>query len=317
MSDGVELAGEDLELLTAYLGERWVEELQGDYTRHAAVLRLCQTIDELSDLDFAMVLRLTRSVFLPTAMDEAAAAIVSYISGDPKDTAQVAISVLVAHAVVNAFSDNELPGHNRHQRRVDRGGCTCGWSGRDMLSHLLSVRRRQEVVALAPLDELAIEANRCLRESLRDPEWAGLYWQARSRAGDDIGLVLEHLRSLGAAVERCDDEFRVRFPGAADVELQRPAEFPVAIDAYDWTRPPGHLLAGWAGLQGLDQYGAAELCGVSVEVFDGLVAGSERITTDIAARLEAATGTLSANAWLMLERNYRAALVERAHQQSG
>lgn len=90
--------------------------------------------------------------------------------------------------------------------------------------------------------------------------------------------------------------------------------FPLAIDKSDWTRPPGRLIKTWGDAAGLTDEDIATACELPVDVYRGIIAGSELITTDIARKLEAGTNTFPANVWLMLERNYRAALVERAHQ---
>jgi plasmid maintenance system antidote protein VapI len=92
------------------------------------------------------------------------------------------------------------------------------------------------------------------------------------------------------------------------------ATFPVAIDKFDWSRPPGRLIKTWGDAGSLTDEDIAAACDLPVEVYRGVVSGSEHITTEIAVKLEAGTHTFPANVWLMLERNYRAALVERARQ---
>jgi plasmid maintenance system antidote protein VapI len=90
--------------------------------------------------------------------------------------------------------------------------------------------------------------------------------------------------------------------------------FPVAIDKFDWSRPPGRLIKTWGDAGGLTDEDIAASCDLPVEVYRGIVAGSEHITTEVAVKLEEGTHTFPANVWLMLERNYRAALIERARQ---
>jgi plasmid maintenance system antidote protein VapI len=90
--------------------------------------------------------------------------------------------------------------------------------------------------------------------------------------------------------------------------------FPVAIDKFDWSRPPGRLIKTWADAGGLTDEDVAAACNLPVEVYRGVVSGSEYILPEIALKLEEGTHTFPANVWLMLERNYRAALVERARQ---
>lgn len=90
--------------------------------------------------------------------------------------------------------------------------------------------------------------------------------------------------------------------------------FPVAIDKFDWSRPPGRLLQTWGNAGGLTDEDIARSCDLPLDVYRGIVAGSEHITTEIAIKLQEGTHTFPANVWLMLERNYRAALVERARQ---
>jgi plasmid maintenance system antidote protein VapI len=103
---------------------------------------------------------------------------------------------------------------------------------------------------------------------------------------------------------------------AVDVTVEQPdiGVFPVAIDRYDWSRPPGRLLKTWGDAGNLTDEDVAALCDLPLDVYRGIVAGSEQITTEIARRLEKGTSTFPANVWLMLERHYRAALVERARQ---
>lgn len=93
-----------------------------------------------------------------------------------------------------------------------------------------------------------------------------------------------------------------------------PVEFPLAIDKADWTRPPGRLIKSWADAGELTDEDVAAACDLPLDAYRGLISGSEQITTEIARRLETGTHTFPANVWLMLERNYRAALVERARQ---
>lgn len=95
---------------------------------------------------------------------------------------------------------------------------------------------------------------------------------------------------------------------------EKEVAFPVAIDKFDWSRPPGRLIKTWADAGGLTDDDIATACGLPVQIYRGIVAGSEHITTDIAVKLEEGTHTFPANVWLMLERNYRAALIERARQ---
>lgn len=90
--------------------------------------------------------------------------------------------------------------------------------------------------------------------------------------------------------------------------------FPVAIDKFDWSRPPGRLIKTWGDAGGLTDEDIAVACGLPVDTYRGIIAGSEHITTEIAVKLEEGTHTFPANVWLMLERNYRAALIERARQ---
>jgi plasmid maintenance system antidote protein VapI len=90
--------------------------------------------------------------------------------------------------------------------------------------------------------------------------------------------------------------------------------FPLAIDKFDWSRPPGRLIKTWADAAKLTDQDVAVACGLPVEIYRGIISGSEHITTEIAVKLEEGTHTFPANVWLMLERNYRAALVERARQ---
>lgn len=90
--------------------------------------------------------------------------------------------------------------------------------------------------------------------------------------------------------------------------------FPLAIDKFDWSRPPGRLIKTWGDAGGLTDEDIAAACDLPVDVYRGIVAGSEHITTEIATKLEKGTHTFPANVWLMLERNFRAALVERARQ---
>jgi plasmid maintenance system antidote protein VapI len=145
------------------------------------------------------------------------------------------------HEAINDLCDaiRELTA-NRHYRRVDGRGCTCGWNGEDLLAHFVQAHR----------------------------------------ADDKAAAVV----------------------------------FPVAIDKFDWSRPPGRLIKIWADAGGLTDEDVAIACGLSVATYRGIVSGSEQITTELAVKLEEGTHTFSANVWLMLERNYRAALVERAQQ---
>lgn len=128
---------------------------------------------------------------------------------------------------------------NRHHRRVDGRGCTCGWNGENLLGHFVDAHQS---------------------------------------------------RTDGSVV------------------------FPVAIDKFDWSRPPGRLIKTWADAGGLVDEDVAAACDLPVEVYRGVISGSEHITTDVAVKLEDGTHTFPANVWLMLERNYRAALIERARQ---
>lgn len=287
MTEGrtIELTGEDIDLLTAQLGESWVDAfLSDERTRREAIVRLCRAVDELTDLEFSMAARLVESIFHPNATNDVVLALAGLVSDSTKreKIATLTVAVLVTDAVTNVFTAGQMPGRNRHQRRVDGNGCTCGWSGRDMLSHLLGARREQEVKALAPLEELAFEANRQFRELLRDPQWSAAYWSARNQADD--------------------------------VQAERSAAFAFPVDTYDWKRPPGRLLAEWAERRSLSNRDVAQMCDLPLDVYEGILLGSERITTNIAIHLEAGTSTYPANVWLMLERNYRAALVERAHE---
>jgi len=93
-----------------------------------------------------------------------------------------------------------------------------------------------------------------------------------------------------------------------------PVVFPMAIDKFDWSRPPGRLIKTWGDAGGLTDEDIATSCELPVEIYRAIIAGSEQITPEIAHKLETGTHTFPANVWLMLERNYRAALVERAHQ---
>lgn len=90
--------------------------------------------------------------------------------------------------------------------------------------------------------------------------------------------------------------------------------FPVAIDKFDWSRPPGRLIKTWGDAAGLTDEDIAAACDLPVDIYRGVVGGAEHISIDVAAKLEEGTNTFPANVWLMLERNYRAALVERAQQ---
>jgi plasmid maintenance system antidote protein VapI len=90
--------------------------------------------------------------------------------------------------------------------------------------------------------------------------------------------------------------------------------FPVAIDKFDWSRPPGRLIKTWADAGDLTDEDVAAACDVPLETYRGVISGSEHITTELAVKLEHGTRTFPANVWLMLERNFRAALVERARQ---
>jgi plasmid maintenance system antidote protein VapI len=171
-------------------------------------------------------------------------------------------------------------------------------------------------------------------------------------SGEDIALLTEHLGSVWVArFTDTDDEFhadavgelceavdelaRGRHHNRADgqgctcgwngrdllrhvVEDYREQSdapgFPLAIDKFDWSRPPGRLIKTWGDAGGLADEDIATVCDLPLDVYRGIVAGSEHITTDIAHKLEAGTQTFPANVWLMLDRHYRAALVERARQ---
>lgn len=311
-SHTVELSGEDLDRLAAQLGEFWVEQLlDNPRSRREAVGRLCRTIDELTALDRgAQLLRYVQGLMRPGVANEIDLAI-SYQVPDQLQREQVidiVIAVVSAEVAVGTFSDSQ------HCRRVDGDGCICGWSGRDMLRHLVGLRRNRDVTDFVAADYLAEEAARYLQTLMRDPNWAASYWAARSRAEDDPALLFEALRQRGATITQRGGEYHVRFAVGQEPEMADGDAFPLAIDKVDWTKPPGRLLQVWADARGLTDEDLAQVCGLPLDVLKGVEAGSSRITIEVARKLEAGTNTFSANVWLMLERNYRAALIARAHQ---
>lgn len=315
----VELSELDLKMLTATLGERWVEDfVRDERSRRQALVHLGKAIVELSDLEFGMHLRFTRLIFHPGVTESLNLALSTVVPDAERrqEISSIVIDVLTDDAAIAAISESRLPGERRHQRRVDGRGCTCGWDGADMLRHLVGSRQREEIIELAAATYLSDEAVRYLQMLMRDPNWAASYWAARSRANDDIGLLFEALHRLGGEITVDDGEYRVRFPGAGDVARHSFAGtgFPLAIHSAAWNRPPGRYLQIWADASGLSTEDVATACELPVDVYQSVVSGSTCITPEIAHKLETGTNTYPANVWLMLERSYRAALVERANR---
>jgi plasmid maintenance system antidote protein VapI len=76
----------------------------------------------------------------------------------------------------------------------------------------------------------------------------------------------------------------------------------------DWCVRPGATLREWCEENGLSLQEAAHACRrTRLETFEGVVAGTTKITPAIAGALQAGTG-LSAKFWLTLEDIYRAGL---------
>ncbi len=119
------------------------------------------------------------------------------------------------------------------------------------------------------------------------------------------GLLDETTRSA-AIVELC------RTLGRTTGRDARLGVFPSSVDSADWTRPPGRLLQTWADAHGLAPEDVATACDLPLDVYHGIVAGTEHITDPVARNLERGTDLFPKNIWLKLDRNYRAALVEHA-----
>jgi plasmid maintenance system antidote protein VapI len=308
----VELSGEDLDLLAAQLGDVWVERLLR--TPHAAVGELCKTIEELMVMDFGGHLRLAQILSRSEVAEEIGEAIHSLVPSRHRrrQVANTIVAALTSEVLIFALADR------KHRRRVDGRGCICGWNGRDLLLHLIATRRDVEVVEMAAYDFINEEAVRYLHLLLRDPHWAATYWAARGRADDNIGLLFVALARLGAQVTLGDGEYRVKFSGAGSAS-QPPIEgtevfFPLSVDNYDWTKPPGRLLRIWVAASGRSDGEMAQACDLPIDVYRAVLAGTVSITTEIARKLETGTNSFPANTWLMLERNYRAALVDRTNR---
>jgi plasmid maintenance system antidote protein VapI len=88
--------------------------------------------------------------------------------------------------------------------------------------------------------------------------------------------------------------------------------FPLSVDRHDRTRPPGELLRIWAAVGRRSDADVARACEIPLDTYRGILTGSEVITDDLARKLEHGTRTYPKNIWLMLERDYRAALIEGA-----
>jgi plasmid maintenance system antidote protein VapI len=141
--------------------------------------------------------------------------------------------------------------------------------------------RRDAVVELAELiDSLTSHRRRA------DGKGCTCGWN-----GDNM---VDHLR---AALQQDDNE-------------SEPDLFPLSVERRNRTRPPGELLRIWAAVGQRSNQDVARACGIPYDTYRGILAGSERITDDLARKLEAGTGTYPKNTWLMLERDYRAALIE-------
>lgn len=309
----ITLAAKDVDLLTTCLGPDWTHRLLDDDQRRSALIELCRAVDELSNLEYGMHLRLVDAVYRPELIDRITDRLFDLVPGRDtrREVAQLAYGVLVTDAAVSAVTDRRAPGHIHHQSRADDSGCTCGWSGQDLLQHVLEVRRHHEVLALDALEHLHVEMRVYLRELMADPDWCAQYWAARSRADDDVRALFERLRNLGAEVRLIGDEHLVTFSGSGDTAA---GTFPLAIDTYDWSRPPGYLLQTWSESVGVSDAEVAKALGLSVDDYRAVVTGSERITPELARRIEFATDTFAANFWLKLERSYRAALIEHARR---
>ncbi len=75
----------------------------------------------------------------------------------------------------------------------------------------------------------------------------------------------------------------------------------------DWVVAPGETLKEWREDNGLPLRAAAKACYLNPETYEGVEAGTEPITEDMAQRL--ALGTqITAPLWLNLERVYRTGL---------
>jgi plasmid maintenance system antidote protein VapI len=188
------------------------------------------------------------------------------------DCVRSVIAELRGWSMRRALSEPRAPAHIG---RADNGGCICGWDGIDLLHHFREVRAGHELARLSVDGTLADQAQLYLLRLLTDPRWAAAYQDAR----DNPAMVAQ-------------------------------TDFPSAVVSSDTKHPPGALLARWALRRGYTDDIASDAVGLPVDRYRGIVAGSDVITAGIAAQLEK-TG-LSRNTWLMLERNYRAALVEQA-----
>ena len=72
----------------------------------------------------------------------------------------------------------------------------------------------------------------------------------------------------------------------------------------DWTVSPGEILEEWREEKGLSYEAAAQLCGLSLHVFRGVLDGETAITGAIASQLGRGTD-ISAHLWLGLEAIHR------------
>lgn len=80
----------------------------------------------------------------------------------------------------------------------------------------------------------------------------------------------------------------------------------------DWVVKPGATLQEWIEENGLSERVTANLCGIELRDFQGILSGRRRITKPVAAKL--AQGTqIPAKLWLNLERAYRAGLAAGEH----
>jgi plasmid maintenance system antidote protein VapI len=109
-----------------------------------------------------------------------------------------------------------------------------------------------------------------------------------------------------AVAELCHAFDALRLDGDPDEVI---LGFPVAIEGFDWSRPPGRLLVLWGEAAGLEDTDIARSCGIELDVYRGIVTGSEPITAAVAQQLSRGTNTFPAYLWVLLEQRYRTALM--------
>lgn len=319
------------------VGYAWAHRFLAEDRRTDAIEDLRELLQAIAQIERGWRMRVAYSAGHPIGSELVAAIDEALLDAEPElHEHDTRLDANARHRIAEIALDAITGYHYGITHDRVPGGCSCGWQGTDAdhYLHVIVRRRAQEIDVLVDYEALGRELLERLEELLTDPDWAARYTVAKERAAADTDTLIGYLRDRGLLTEKpssVSDDPLCGSPsvvagasraGGLEHETNRPPGLQpggALIDSNHWlnalathdrSRPPGALLPMLLPAVGLTFDAAIAKMDMPFDVFEGIVRGDEPITVERAHQL-ARLNLLDANVWLRLERQHRAALIER------